>query len=76
MANMLAYPIRRIRRGCEKIRLTAKIYSERGFDEPLSASFAVAFIVEFDQDCDELAAGKQQQRVAVGAVRLDPGLIG
>ncbi len=63
---MLAYPIRGIGRGCEKIRPVAKIYSERSFDEPLSASFPVAFIVEFDQDCDEFAAGKQQQRVSVG----------
>jgi len=72
LAKVVAHPDCCVRGGSEITRHALVPQPEGGFDRPLAALVAVARIGKFDQDCDELTAGKQKERVFVGAVRPDP----
>jgi len=72
LANVIAHPDCCVRGGSEIIGYALMFQPEGRLDRPLAALLAVACIGKFDQDCDELAAGKQKERVFVGAVRPDP----
>ncbi len=71
MADVVAYPDRGVRGGWEVFWNQAVMQAEGRLNRPVATLRAVTLIGKFDQNCHELAAGQQKQRVFVGAASAD-----
>lgn len=71
MADVVAYPDCGGHGGWEVSWNPAVKQAEGRLNGPFATLGAVDPIGKFDQDCDELTVGEQQQRVFIGAARAD-----